>query len=208
MLNKKLAGLFVLPALLLGMSASHALSNTASQTLQATLGTYLDITALTSGAVTSAAIAPDTGNLATALVSKFQVNLNTDTQQLFLQATTNSSTGSANALFQQGTKVYVVFSNTATGKLPTTAAISDCKAAAPTAANNANAIAYPIASIAWTNGGIETYDATKNQYNVTVKGGTTVATITSDTTPYANTYSFADNSGTYQAVMTLTSTTL
>lgn len=208
MINKKLAGLLILPAMLSVTNMSHAISNTASQTLQATLGTYLDITAQTTGAVTTTTIAPDTGNLAAALVSKFQINLNTDSQQLYLQATTAGAAGNVNALFQQGSQVYVVFSNTATGKLPTAAAITDCKAAAPTAANNANAIAYPISSVALTNTGTATYDATKNQYNVTVNGGSTIATTTTGTAPYANTYSFADNAGTYQAIMTLTSTSL
>ncbi len=208
MINKKLAGLLILPAILGTINTSHALSNTASQNLQATLDTYLDITALTSGAVLTTTIAPDTGNLAAALVSKFQVNLNTDNQQLYLQATTASSTGNVNALFQQGIEVYMIFSNTTTGKLPLTAAITDCKAATPVAANNANAIAYPIASVELTNGGSLNFDATKNQYNITVNGGSTIATTTTGTTPYANTYSFADNAGTYQAIMTLTSTTL
>lgn len=208
MINKKLAGILILPAMFTAMNASHALSNTASQTLQATLGTYLDITALTAGAVTTTTIAPDTGNLATALISKFQVNLNTDTQQLYLQGNTTGAAGSVNALFQQGGQTYVVFSNTASGKQPTAAAIADCKVAAPTAANNANAIAYPIASVALDNSGTATYDTTKNQYNVTVNGGTTIATTTTGTTPYTNTYSFLDNAGTYQAVMTLTSTSL
>ena len=81
MINKKLAGILILPAMFTAMNASHALSNTASQTLQATLGTYLDITALTAGAVTTTTIAPDTGNLATALISKFQVNLNTRSEE-------------------------------------------------------------------------------------------------------------------------------
>lgn len=134
--------------------------------------------------------------------------MNTDSQQLYLQATTTGVAGSVNALFQQGTQVYVVFSNTTVGKVPTAAAIADCKVASPTASNNANAIAYPISSVAFTNGGTSTYDATKNQYNVTVNGGTTIATTTTGTAPYANTYSFADNAGTYQAVVTLTSTTL
>ncbi len=208
MINKKLIGLLILPVTLLTINTSHAISNTASQTLQATLGTYLDITAVTSGATTATTIAPDTGNLAAALVSKFQVNLNTDNQQLFLQATTASSTGNVNALFQQGSQVYAVFSNTASGKAPTAAAITDCKSATPTATTNVNAIAYPIANVTLTNSGTATYDATKNQYNVTVNGGTTVATTTTGTAPYANTYSYNDNSGTYQAIMTLTSTTL
>lgn len=208
MINKKLAGLLLLPALAAGINVSHAISNTASQTLQATLGTYLDITPVTDGAVTNTTIAPDTGALANALVSKFQVNLNTDSQTLYLQATTAGAAGNVNALFQQGGNTYVVFSNTSSGKLPTAAAITDCKSATPTAANNANAIAYPISSVALTNSGTATYNTTKNQYDVSVNGGTTVATTTTGTTPYTNTYSFQDNAGTYQAIMTLTSTSL
>lgn len=69
MINKKLAGILITPAMLAAMNMSYAISNTASQTLQATLGTYLDITPSTSGAVTTTTIAPDTGNLAAALVS-------------------------------------------------------------------------------------------------------------------------------------------
>ncbi len=143
------------------LNASHAISNTASQTLQATLGTYLDITPVTSGAVTTTTITPDTGALAAALVSKFQVNLNTDSQALYLQATTAGAAGNVNALFQQGGQTYLVLANTTTGKVPTAAAIADCKAAAPVAANNANAIAYPIASVSLDNSGTATYDATK-----------------------------------------------
>ncbi len=208
MFNKKLAGLLILPAMLATLNASHAISNTASQTLQATLGTYLDITPVTSGAVTTTTITPDTGALAAALVSKFQVNLNTDSQALYLQATTAGAAGNVNALFQQGGQTYLVLANTTTGKVPTAAAIADCKAAAPVAANNANAIAYPIASVSLDNSGTATYDATKNQYSVTANGGTTIATTTTGTAPYSGTYSFQDNAGTYQAIMTLTATSL
>lgn len=208
MINKKFAGLLVVPAILAGMNASHAISSTASQTLQCTLGTYTDITAVTSGAVTTTTIAPDTGNLAAALVSKFQINLNSSGQQLYLQGNTAGAAGNVNALFQQGANTYVVFSNTTSGKLPTAAAITDTKSAAPTAANNANAIAYPIASVALTNTGTSTYDATKNQYNITANAGSTIATTTTGTTPYTNTYSYDDNAGTYQAIMTLTATSL
>lgn len=208
MINKNLAGLLIIPAMIGAINSSHAISNTATQTLQCTLGTYLDITPQTSGAVTTTTITPDTGNLTAALVSKFKINLNTDSQDLFLQGKTTGAAGDVNALFRQGSQVYVVFSNTASGKLPTAAAIADCKTASPTATNNANAIAYPIASVALDNGGSANYDNTKNQYNVDVNGGTTIATTTTGTTPYANTYSFQDNAGTYQAIMTLTSTSL
>ena len=208
MISKKIAGLLIIPAILGSINASHAISNTASQILQCTLGTYLDITPQTSGAVTTTTITPDTGNLTASLVSKFKINLNTDSQDLYLQGKTTGTTGDVNALFRQGSQTYVVFSNTASGKVPTAAAIADCKTASPTATNNANAIAYPIASVTLDNGGSANYDNSKNQYNVDVNGGTTIATTTTGTTPYANTYSFQDNAGTYQAIMTLTSTSL
>lgn len=208
MVSKKLAGLLVIPAMLGTLNASHAISSNASQVLQCTLGTYLDITAQTSGATTTTTIIPDTGNLTAALVSKFKINLNTDSQDLYLQGKTTGAAGDVNALFRQGSQTYVVFSNTASGKLPTAASIADCKTASPTATNNANAIAYPIASVSLDNGGTANYDNSKNQYNIDVNGGTTIATTTTGTTPYTNTYSFQDNAGTYQAIMTLTSTSL
>lgn len=208
MVSKKLAGLLIIPAMLGTINMSHAISSNASQILQCTLGTYLDITPETSGAVTTTTIVPDTGNLTTALVSKFKVSLNTDSQELYLQGTTAGTTGNTNALFRQGSQVYLVFSNTTSGKLPTPAAIADCKTASPTASTNANAIAYPIASVSLNNGGNANYDNSKNQYKIDVNGGTTVATTTTGTVPYANTYSFQDNAGTYQAIMTLTSTSL
>lgn len=207
MITKKLAGLLLIPALLGTINASQA-AETASQILQCTLASYLDITPEISGAVTTTTITPDTGNLTAALVSKFRINLNTDSQELYLQGKTKSSGEDVNALFKQGDQTYIVFSNTTDGKQPTTAAIEDCKSAAPTAINNANAIAYPISSVSLDNDGSATYNESQNQYTVNVNGGTTIATTTTGTTPYANTYSFQDNAGTYQAIMTLTSTSL
>ncbi len=208
MIRKKLVGLLILPAILGTINVSEAISNNASQILQCTLGTYLDITPETSGTTTTTTIAPATGNLAAPLVSQFKINLNTDSQDLYLQGKTTGAAGDVNALFKQGSQTYVVFSNTASGKVPTAAAIADCKTASPTATNNANAIAYPITSVSLDNGGSSNYDDSKNQYNIDVNGGTTIATTTTGTTPYNNTYSFQDNAGTYQAIMTLTSTSL
>lgn len=208
MISKKLAGFLVIPAFLGTMNVSHAITDTASQILQCTLGTYLDITPENTGTVTTTTITPDTGNLTTALVSKFKINLNTDSQELYLQGKTTGSGGDVTALFTQGEQTYIVFSNTTVEKLPTSEAIVDCKNASPAATNNANAIAYPITSVTFDNGGSATYDNSKNQYTVNVNGGTTIATTTIGTTPYTNTYSFQDNAGTYQAIMTLTSTSL
>ena len=172
------------------------------------MGTYLDIVAETEGSVTSTTITPDTGKLTEALISKFKINLNTDTQELYLQGLTNSSAGEVNALFKQGSLTYIVFSNTTPNKAPTTTAIDDCKSTAPTAINNANAIAYPISNVSLDNDGTVTYDESQNRYNITAKGGTTIATTTTGTDPYTNTYSFQDNAGTYQATLTLTSASL
>ena len=122
MLNKKLAGLFLIPAILGTINASYALSNTASQTIQATLANYLDVQVLTSGAVTTTTITPDTGNLATTLISKFQIRANANAQDLYLKATTESTTSSSEvAFFAQGGTTYIILSNT-TNK-PLTAAI-------------------------------------------------------------------------------------
>ncbi len=208
MLNKKLAGLFLIPVILGTINASYAaLSNTASQTLTATLANYLDIQAYTAGAVLNTTITPETGALATALISKFQIRTNANTPGLFLKATTESSTSPNEvAFFQQSGTVYVILSNT-TNK-PTAAAVADCKAASPTLANNANAIAYPIASAAADNSGTVTFDNTKNQYNVSANAGQTIVTATTGTTPVANTYSYLDTAGTYQAILTLSNTSL
>lgn len=208
MISKKLAGLLILPAILGTINISEAISNNANQILQCTLGTYLDITPETSNTTTTTTIAPDTGNLAAPLVSKFKINLNTDSQDLYLQGKTTGTTGDVNALFKQGQKTYVVFSNTESGKVPTAAAIANCKSASPNASDNANAIAYPITSVSLNNSGSSNYDDSRNQYNLDVNGGTTIATTTTGTIPYNNTYSFQDNAGTYQAIMTLTSTSL
>lgn len=207
MLNKKLAGLLLIPAIIASVGASHALSDTASQTFDATLGTFLDIQAITPGAVTTTTITPDTGVLQAALVSKFQVQLNSATQALFLKATTSSSTNPTEvAFFEQGGSTYLVMSNTTSA--PTTAAVADCKTATPDPTININAIAYPIASMALDNGGTSTFDNTKDQYDVTVNAGESIATTTTGTTPYSGTYSFLDTAGTYQSILTLSTTSL
>lgn len=207
MLNKKLAGLFLIPAILGTINVSFALSNTASQTLQATLANYLDIQALGSGAVTTTTITPDTGNLAAALVSKFQIRANANAPSLYLKATTESTTSPNEvAFFAQSGTTYVILSNTS--NKPLASAIADCKLASPTLANNANAIAYPIASSAADNSGTVTFDSTKNQYNVSANAGQTIVTTTTGTIPLANTYSYLDTAGTYQAILTLSNTSL
>ena len=124
-----------------------------------------------------------------------------------MKATTESTTSSSEvAFFAQGGTTYIILSNT-TNK-PLTAAITDCKAASPSSANNANAIAYPIASYAADNSGTVTYDSTKNQYNVKASAGQTIVTTTTGTAPLANTYSYLDTAGTYQAILTLSTTSL
>lgn len=209
MINKKLACLLAAPLLsgIIQMSADAALSSSASQTVQATLGTYLDIQAITDGTVLSTTIAPETGNLAASLISKFQARLNSPTQALYLQATAESATNPIEiAFFQQGGNQYLILANI--GNKPTTAAIADCKVATPNPTVNVNAIAYPVTSVALTNSGTSTYDNAKNQYDVDIVAGETIATTTIGTAAIPLTYSYLDTAGTYQAILTLTSTSL
>lgn len=211
--NKKLLGLLGISAVMCIMSFGGAakaapLSASATQTLQAVLGTYLDITAVTSGTTLSTTIAPDTGNLAAQLVSKFSITLNED-KTLYLKATTESvATANENAFFQKTGTTYIILSNIGATQKPTAAAVADCKATAPDPTINVNAIAYPLSGVALTNSSTATYDGTKNQYTIAAKRGVSIATTTIDTPVLANTYSYLDTAGTYQAILTLSSTSL
>lgn len=211
MINKKLAGL--LAATLLSsiiQPSAEALSTSATQIVQANLGTYLDIQAITDGTTLLTNIDPDLGGLTAELVSKFRVRYNNTalSQALYLQATTVSNTPSnENAFFSQGSNVYLILSNT-TNK-PSPAAIADCKASPPTPANNANAIAYSVSGVTLTPAGTApSYDDVKNQYNISVAAGETIVTTTIGQSVLPTTYSFLDTAGTYEATLKLTITPL
>lgn len=208
MINKKLAGLLLVPLMGATMGMSQAATPSASQTLSATLGSLINITA--NGGVISTSMNVDTGNLAAPLTPAFSVQTN-GAQSLYLQAATASSTvANEVAFFEQGSQVYVILSNIASGQLPTTAAVANCKVASPDATLNPNAIAYNVTGVVLTGASTSTpvFDAVKNQYDVNVNAGETEAVTTIATTALPTTYSYLDTAGTYQAVVTLTNTTL
>lgn len=213
MINKKLPGILLAP-LILGViqAPAHAdLSASASQTVQAKLYPYLYIEAITSGTTLLTNITPSNGNLQAPLVSKFRIRYNdgTQAQALYLHATTESSS-SANevAFFQQGGAEYIILSNL--DNKPLSSAITSCKDPIPVTADNANAIAYPITSVVLDPVGTTpiSFDNSKNQYDIEVEAGETIATTTIGATPFGGTFAFNDNAGTYQAILTLTTTSL
>lgn len=208
MINKKLAGLLLVPLIGATMGMANAATPSASQTLSVTLGSLVNIT--TDGGVTTASMDVDTGNLSTALTSKFKIQTN-QAQTLYVNATTASSTTpNTVAFFKQGANIYVVLSNIGATQKPTDAAITDCKAATPNPDNNSNAIAYNVTGVTLTGATTTTptYDATKNQYVISANPGQTSATTTIATTALPTTYSYMDTAGTYQAVVTLSNVSL
>lgn len=187
---------------------SHAApSSSATQTFDATLSSYVDIQASTTGATLSTTIDSTDGTLSANLVSVFNVTANEDSQTVYLQATANTSdTGAANALFQDGSdNVYIMLGNTGSGNQPASAALTDC---ANNGSANPNVIAYQISSLALNNSATSEYDGTLNQYEITMDAGETTATTTTATAAYGDTYTFDDLAGSYQAVLTMTTTSL
>lgn len=202
MKQKLLAALLIMGACCSINQANAATS--ATQTLSATLGSYVDISP-DNTAVLTGTIDPNTGNLNQNLTSKFNIRLNSNTT-LYLRATALSSTTTEQAFFKNGSNIYVTLANT-TNK-PTVAAITNAKSATPDDTQNANVIAYPITGVTMSGTSASVtpnYNATTNQYEIAALTGASGATTTISQTVVPNTYSYLDTAGTYQAVVTLTS---
>lgn len=200
---KLLFSILVLGLMLASSGIANAASSSATQTLEATLGAYVDITP-DSSAVTSTTIDPDTGNLAASLTSKFNIKLNSD-QVLYLRANVQSDTTNETAFFKTGQDVNIVLGNV-TNK-PTVASINNAKAQNADPTQNPNVIAYKVSSVIL--GGASSaetpnYETNNSQYTINAKPGLTTATTTVSTMSVPNTYSFLDTAGTYSAVVTLT----
>ncbi len=208
MKNQKLAKLALASVLALGMIPAADAAETASQTLNAVLAAHINVTAY--GGIVDAVIDPMTGALDQAFTPAFRIQNNVPAT-IYIQATTTTEAGSVTAFFTDGTTQYVALSNTTAGQIPTAAAYTSCTGATPDPTTNPNIIAYPIASIVLVRASSSTtptYDATKSQYYADVKNGNTVATTTTGQAARLETYSFDDTPGTYQAVVTMTTTSL
>lgn len=179
-----------------------------TQILHATLLPFVDIQ--TEGDKTlEKSIDGASGNLNEAFSSNFQITANGELD-LYLYAKTTDSTSTRNAFFKNGDQVYVVLSHIGS-ILPTSEAVDDIINGSTSAANNANAIAYPVTGVTLTGAtegtGVYYDDADKKYYKFQVSPGVTHANTTVAQTAMPNTYSLDDRSGTYEAVVTLSNST-
>ena len=203
MKHRKLLLSFLTVGLLSTMGVANAATETATQVLQCTLGSYVNITP-DFEAVTSSTINPDNGNLLSSLISKFDIEVNSE-QTLYLRANAESSTTNEKAFFKNGSDVFVVLAHK--DLKPLVASINDAKTSNPTATNNPNVIAYKVTGVTLTGASESStpnFNADTSQYEISAKPGKTVATTTIGTAVVPATYSYLDNAGTYQAVVTLT----
>lgn len=147
----------------------------------------------------------DTGALSASFNPAFLIKTNSDdTEQLTLSATSSTQSGSVNSIFNIGTTRYIILTNNTI--LPPTSAITDIKSGSPTPVNNPNAIAYQINDPATTPGQLSASYSNTNknwQLSLTHRGQTPTSITIPAGTPLANTYSFDDEAGSYQATITL-----
>ncbi len=204
-MKKKLLTTTLIMGALAISGVANAATPSATQQLQCTLGAYINITP-DNTAVTSATINVDSGVLSNPLTSKFNIQLNSP-QTLYLRANALSkSNTNEKAFFQNGTDVYVILAHT-TNK-PTVAAMNNAKSGSAAADQNPNVIAYKVTGV--TLGGTSSdvtpsYDEDSYQYEIAALPGLSSATTTIATSIAPNTYSYLDTAGTYQAVVTLSS---
>jgi len=202
---KLLSALLISGALAISASQGAFAATTASQTVTGTLGAMKQV--VTNGGNIAAVIDPDTGTLSLAFTPGFTLTTNTNAAEpLTLTATCNTTTLVQNAFSGDGNPGTTFISLTNNTILPTVAAVTDAKSAAPTPANNADVIAYgvtPPTNIAGQL--IYTWDAVNIRWNASLshKGSTNTALTIPAATPKANTYSFDDDPGNYQATITL-----
>lgn len=165
-----------------------------------------DSVATNGGNITSV-IDPTTGALNTTINPGFLITTNSaNTQTLTMSATTTTQSGSTNAIFADLlTNKYIILTNSNT--LPAASSITNITGLSPTPASNPNAIAYPINDPASIVGQLTVaYVPLSSNWLLTLTHkGTTATSITIPSgSPMSNTYSLDDETGTYQATITLT----
>lgn len=185
-------------------------ATTFQQTLTTTVPASVNVTAINTAAATGT-INASTGNSSSPSAS-FRLQTNgADTNYTYVVQAKLLTSGGAqtNAYAQIGGTGYILLGNNFPGNYPTTTAISNITGGTPSAANNANVIAYPLTN---TLSNLASATLTNNPtygglcYIVTTgssKNGTLVQTL--GAAPLSNTYSTAnDRAGVYQAIVTFT----
>lgn len=185
-------------------------ATTFQQTITTTIPAAVNITAINTSAAQGTIDAATGISSSPAASFRLQTNGTDSNYTYVVQSTLLTSGGtSVNAYAQISSQGYILLGNNSPALYPTTTAVNNIKSGTPSAANNANVIAYPVsntltnlASATLTNnptyGGL-CYIVTTG----TSKNGTLVQTVGSS--PLANTYSLTnDRAGIYQAVVTFT----
>lgn len=200
-MKKKLLALSLITASIMGFNSQSYAATSASTTLTGTLSEEQEVSFV--GGTTSTSINIETGALSSAFTPSFEIHSNTSSKNLTLSATTVDASGTINAMYHITTQPYIILSNTAT--VPTAAAIADIKSGSPTGANNPNAIAYAISSVAINNSGTATYNNSNENYDVVAASGITTLTLTTSTSAASQTYTeYVDLVGDYKSIVTLT----
>ena len=202
---KLLSAVLISGALAISASQGAFAATTASQTVTGTLAAMKQV--VTNGGNISAVIDPDTGTLSLAFTPGFTLTTNTNASEpLTLTSTCNTTTIAQNAFSGTGVVGATFITLTNNTVLPTIAAVTDAQSGAPTPANNADAISYGVTPPTTIAGQLTyTWDAVNIRWNaaLTHKGNTNTALNIPAAAPKANTYSFDDDPGNYQATITL-----
>jgi hypothetical protein len=203
--NEKLKKFNLLIALIFALNYSSFVlaAQTDSQYFTAPLALTQNVT--TNGGNITATINVSTGALSSSFTPGFTMNTNGGAaQSLTMTATANSQGGSQNAIFNISTTKYIILSNSTVS--PPVSSFTDIKSGSPTAANNPNAIAYVINDPATVPARLTvSYNILGKYWDLvlTHNGNTNTSITVPANTPLANTYSFDDEPGNYQATITL-----
>lgn len=195
-LTKRLGVIFAI--FMFNILGAQAANNAASADFSITLAPYVNITPVTSPVLT-AHITNKTGNLYAPLSTTFKVITNkAERTKLYLKANTITQGGYEEAMFEQGGRVYIAFSNLANP--PKSQSLSSCKFGS-NPKDSPGVVAYPVTSIT---GADARYLKNKNKYEVTAESGTSFVTVNVGQNVLKNSFAGNDPKGFYQAVLSLT----
>lgn len=192
----KLSALFII--FILNISGVFAANNAARADFSITIAPFVNITPVTSPVLT-AHITNKTGNLYAPLSTTFKVITNKpESTKLYLKANTITQGGYEEAMFEQGGRVYIAFSNIA--NTPKSQSLLSCKIGS-NPKDSPGVVAYPVTSIT---GAESHYLKNKNKYEVSTKGGTSFVTVNIGQNVLQSSFGGNDPKGFYQAVLSLT----
>lgn len=177
------------------------------QTIVTTVPAATEITAINIP-LSKGTINPETGNNS-GLYADFELKTNgVDADYDYVITATLLTTGgvSVNAYSQNGGLPYILLGNNSASLYPTSAAVNNIQGGAPAAPQNPNVIAYPVStSVSGLNSAtFTTVPAYGGLCFIVTTGSSQQGTASQaiSTVPLANTYSYADSSGTYESIVT------